>query len=241
MHAPILVLASASARRKALLEACHIPFRVMVSDVSEEVEPDAAARGTAYVVELLAARKAESARGGLGAGAGSPPGEAWILSADTIVEIDGLMLGKPATEEEAARMLQRLSGRTHRVWSGIALVPGLRAQADVTSVATAVTFRVLTSRDLAWYLSTREWEGAAGAYRIQERAGFLVESIQGSYSNVVGLPLEALYGMLVRHRYDFGGQGTVGVPHLPASRPSRGAVSTSNREGSEEEEGFGSS
>jgi septum formation protein len=204
--APRILLASASERRRALLEACRIPFDVLVSDASEEVGPEAVSRGSEHVVSILAARKAETVRQRLIATRGlSPESQAcWVLGADTVVEVDGLMLGKPADEAEARGMLERLAGRTHRVHTGLALIAGLSESADVRSVTTEVTFRPMTAADVDWYLSTREWLGAAGAYRIQERGAFLVEAVRGSYSNVVGLPLEAFYGMLVRHRYNFG-------------------------------------
>ncbi len=207
MGPPVLVLASASCRRRALLESCRIPFRVIVSAEPEDVSPEVAARGPDHVVGVLAVRKAEAVRRMLLAPqrGGEAPRDPWILGADTVVEVDDLTLGKPTDAIQARAMLERLSGKTHRVHTGIALIPGLAAEVETESVCTSVTFRLLSGADIAWYLGAAEWEGAAGAYRIQERAAFLVESIHGSYSNVVGLPLEAFYGMLVRHRYDFGG------------------------------------
>jgi septum formation protein len=207
---PSLVLASASPRRRELLEACRIPFRVVVSDAPEDLAAEDEARGPAHVVALLAARKAETVRRmlveAIGGGAESAESaESWILGADTLVEVDGLSLGKPASAAEARSMIERLSGRTHRVHTGIALIPGLTAATDLESVSTAVSFRLMSEREIDWYVGTGEWRGAAGAYRIQERAAFLVESIHGSYSNVVGLPLEAFYGMLSCHQYDLAG------------------------------------
>jgi septum formation protein len=205
--APFIVLASASPRRRELLESCGIPFRVEVSDAPEAISADDLALGLPYVVTLLAGRKAEAVRRRVAADPDADPELAggWFLGADTVVDVDGDLLGKPADEGEARRMLLRLSGREHRVHTGIALIPGPGAAADAVAVTTEVRFRPLSEEEVSWYLRSREWEGAAGAYRIQERAGLLVESIRGSYSNVVGLPLEAFYGILTRHHYRFGG------------------------------------
>lgn len=207
MATPLIVLASASPRRRELLESCGIPFRVVLSDASEEVSADDLARGIEHVVTVLAERKAEAVRR-LVAGSrdvDAEIAEGWILGADTVVDVDGQLLGKPVDEAGARRMLLRLCGREHRVHTGIALIPGPGAAADAVAVTTEVRFRRLSEDEVGWYLRSREWEGAAGAYRIQERAGLLVESIRGSYSNVVGLPLEAFYGILTRHHYRFGG------------------------------------
>jgi septum formation protein len=113
-----------------------------------------------------------------------------VLGADTAVALDGRVFGKPADEPEAETFLRRLSGRTHRVWSGLAL---REAGAERTrAAATAVTFRALERRDLDWYLASGEWRGRAGAYAIQGKGAALVQEIRGDYWNVVGLPVAAL-------------------------------------------------
>ena len=206
---PRIILASASDRRKDLLRSCGIPFETVVSGADESVSPALAASGARAVVSELALRKAEAVRARLGGEpAGGGPRECWILAADTEVEVDGALLGKPASASEAREMLAKLSGISHRVHSGVALICGLGAPAESRSVTTRVTFAPLSPAEIEWYVSSGEWEGAAGAYRIQGRAALLIQSIEGSYSNVVGLPLEAVYGMLMGHRYDFGEHGS---------------------------------
>ena len=113
-----------------------------------------------------------------------------VLGVDTAVALEGQAFGKPADEGEAEAFLRRLSGRTHRVWSGLAV---REAGAERTgTAATAVTFRALTQRDLDWYLSSGEWRDRAGAYAIQGKGAALVREIEGDYWNVVGLPVPAL-------------------------------------------------
>ena len=181
-----IVLASESPRRQALLRQVGIPFRVIVSGVQETHEAD-----PHETVRRNAARKAVAV-----AGAMAEELPAWIVGADTLVEIDGVSLGKPDDVADARRMLEMLSGRTHRVISGVALVRNAVTPPAVRTCSTDVRFRILDAVDLQFYLGTREWTGVAGAYRIQERGVFLVDWIRGSYSNVVGLPLETFYGML---------------------------------------------
>jgi len=127
----------------------------------------------------------------------------WVLGADTVVEIDGVVLGKPSGGEEAERFLRLLSGRVHRVHTGLALHASRSQPLEVEAVATEVRFRPLDDDEIRRSLESGEWAGAAGAYRIQERGAFLVQEIRGSWSNVVGLPLEAFYGMLRRTGYRF--------------------------------------
>jgi len=112
-----------------------------------------------------------------------------VLSADTAVALDGAVLGKPADAAQARAYLTSLSGRTHEVWTGIAL------NAETAAVVTKVTFRDITGL-IDWYLRTGEWEGKAGAYAIQGRGAALVERIDGDYSNVVGLPVSALVALM---------------------------------------------
>ena len=164
---PRIILASASDRRQALLRSCRIPFEVVVSGTDEGVTPETARGGPAHVVTALAIRKAEAVRSRLAraAGAADAP-EAWVLGADTEVEVGGALLGKPLTAFEARAMIARLSGKTHRVHTGIALIPGLGAASEALAVSTRVTFSRLSEAEIDWYVSTKEWEGAAGAYRI---------------------------------------------------------------------------
>jgi septum formation protein len=175
-----LILASRSPQRKAILEMLGVPFEQVPADVEERVE--GAPRD---VVLENALRKARSV-------AVNRP-DAVVLGVDTEVFLDGEVFGKAADWGHARAHLQRLSGRTHEVFSGIALIGPDR---EPTGVArTEVTFRDLGGGLLDWYLETGEWHDRAGAYAIQGRGAALVERIDGDYWNVVGLPVPLLLDM----------------------------------------------
>ncbi len=127
----------------------------------------------------------------------------WVLGVDTVVVVDGKMLGKPQDAAAAEAMLRQLSGKVHEVYSGLALLVRRGIPVEQQTVRTEVKFRDMTAPEIRYYAETGEWVGAAGGYRIQERGGFFVEWIRGSYSNVVGLPIEAFYGILVRNGFQF--------------------------------------
>jgi septum formation protein len=188
-----IILASGSPRRQELLSKVRIPFKAFPPNITEEFEhiPDVSER-----VRQIALKKIEAVVSGF-----KQESPRWVLGLDTLVEIDGQSLGKPGGQEEAGAMLRRLSGRVHRVYTGIGLLPVRGAEADLRCVATEVKFSPLSEGEVAAYLESGEWSGVAGAYRIQERGGFFVEWIRGSYSNVVGLPLETFYGMLKHNQY----------------------------------------
>jgi septum formation protein len=170
-----LILASASPRRKAILEQLGVEFSVEPADVEEL----GAGEPKAVVVEN-ALRKARAV---------ARPGEQ-VLGADTEVVLDGEVLGKPPGPSEAEALLRRLSGREHEVMTGLALCDDGGERTDVA--VTVVRFRALRQADLDWYVGTGEWQGLAGGYAIQGRGAALVESIDGEYFNVVGLPVAAL-------------------------------------------------
>jgi nucleoside triphosphate pyrophosphatase len=172
----VLVLASTSPQRRAILEQLRIPHRV-VTPAYEEVGEDPLEH---------AAGKARSVDGG----------EDPVLGVDTIVRCDAAVLGKPATEDGAAAMLGVLSGRTHEVVSGLCL--RTHDWEDLHRAVTLVTFRALTPPDLARYVASREWEGRAAGYAIQGFGASLVERIEGDYLNVVGLPAALLLDVLAR-------------------------------------------
>ncbi len=191
-----VVLASGSPRRRELLEQVKVPFRVLVPSVVETHDGSLAA---AELVSRLSRSKVRAALTLLGTETAR-----WVVGLDTVVEADGAVLGKAPGPEAARDMIRKLSGRVHRVYTGIALHPAPGQPLAEEVVRTGVKFRKMTDKEVFLYIDTGEWAGAAGAYRIQERGAFFVEWIKGSYSNVVGLPLEAFYGILVRTGYSFG-------------------------------------
>jgi septum formation protein len=173
-----LILASASPRRKYLLEQAGLHFSVIASTVDET---GTAAEAPEALVRRLAEAKADDiARG-------HP--EAWVIGADTVVVIDGRILGKPSGTVEARHMLQQLSGQCHRVHTGVAIVCLGRSRRISTTVTTEVEFKTLSTAEIDWYLQTGEPFDKAGAYAIQGIGTFLVRRINGSYTNVVGLPV----------------------------------------------------
>lgn len=186
-RSPCLILASTSPRRRELLEKIGLEFEVVESDGKHEVT------GTGDPCTLAK----ESALGKARVAAARRP-DALVLSADTMVWLDGQSLGKPADERQAAWMLARLSGRTHTVHTGVALVgPGGPAgEIQVACVDTAVRFRELSDDLIARYVATGEPFDKAGGYGIQGRGAVLVESICGCYYNVVGLPVSKVAQML---------------------------------------------
>jgi septum formation protein len=169
-----LVLASTSPQRRAILEQLRIPFEV-VAPAYQEVGDDPVAH---------AIGKARSVEGG-----GRP-----VLGVDTVVVLDGRVLGKADSPDEAAAMLEALSGRAHEVVSGLCLRTA--EWEEVGREITRVLFRPLSERDVDAYVSGREWEGRAGAYAIQGFGATLVERIEGDYLNVVGLPAALLLRLL---------------------------------------------
>ncbi len=184
-----LVLASASPRRAELLRQVGIAFEVRISDVAED--GDAPGVDPAAVVELHARQKA------LDVAAGAPG--RLVLGADTVVVLDGRVLGKPGDADEAREMLRALSGRTHEVITGVALARQDGAEAEVLAlehVRTKVTFRDLREAEIEAYVAGGEPMDKAGAYGIQGRGALLVRKIEGCYSNVVGLPLSRTWEML---------------------------------------------
>jgi len=176
-----VILASASPQRRAILGQVGIAFEARVSGVEEETAGDPAA-----VAEVNARRKAEAI-------ADAPP-EALVLGADTLVTIDGDILGKPRDAAQALEFLARLAGREHEVVGAIALATGGQVRQTAVEV-TRVRFRDLDQPTLDWYVSSREWEGRAGGYAIQGRGAALIAGIRGDYLNVVGLPLGRLLAL----------------------------------------------
>lgn len=179
----MLVLASASPRRRELLSNAGIPFEVQPAHINEDPVPNETARDYA---ERLAREKAQV----IAQGRPDSP----VLGADTVVVIDGQILGKPADARDAARMLHLLSGRTHEVITAVCLV--IKDRPTVASAGTAVTMAEISGQEIAAYIATGEPMDKAGAYAIQGRASRWIPRIEGDYTNVVGLPVALVYRML---------------------------------------------
>ena len=178
MVEPVLVLASASPRRAQILTSLGVPFRVSVSDVPEVLLPG---EGGPAAAERLARAKAAAV-----ASRERLP----VLAADTVVVCEGRVLGKPASVEEAAAMLRLLAGRTHEVVTGVCVHANGRARSGVER--TAVTMGPLSEEEIAWYARSGEPLDKAGAYHVDGRGALFIDSVQGSPSNVAGLPVRLL-------------------------------------------------
>ena len=191
------MLASTSPRRAGLLQAAGFTFETVGVDVDETVWPGEASQ--AYVRRLAmekSAKAQELIEGPAKAGpyVRSDTDDVVILGADTAVVIDGEILGKPRDDLDAGRMLRCLSGRRHDVMTGISVRKGATELGRVD--VTAVYFRVLTGADIEWYVASGEGRDKAGSYAIQGLASRFVPRIEGSYSNVVGLPVESVFDLL---------------------------------------------
>ena len=188
-----LILASASPRRAELLRAAGFTFDTFAADVDESFRPGESP--PAYV-RRLAAEKSAAAQVGTAKAAPYIRGtaEPIFLGADTAVVIDGEILGKPRDDEDSARMLRRLSGNSHQVLTGISLRQGADELGRVET--TAVHVRALSEEDIAWYVASGEGRDKAGAYAIQGLASRFIPRIEGSYSNVVGLPIACVAELL---------------------------------------------
>ncbi len=185
-----LILASGSPRRKELLAALGLDFVVIPSTVAE---PNYDGRDPAKYANELAETKAlyvaRQLRSGL------------VIGADTIVVLDGEVLGKPDSAAHAVDMLSRLSGRSHTVYTGLAVIDAATGELEQEVVATEVKFRHLTAAEIDLYVRSGEPMDKAGAYGIQGLGAVFIQSIQGCYYNVVGLPLSALDQLLKRFNF----------------------------------------
>jgi septum formation protein len=182
---PSIILASNSPRRRELLRQIGVPFSVAPADVDEDIMPGEAAETYATRVARDKARIA-AARIHVGI----------VIAADTIVVLDNEILGKPADSTDAARMLEKLSGRVHRVITAIVIKDAGTGRELEKSAETRVWFRNLSPVEIASYVESGEPLDKAGAYGIQERGALLVDRIEGCYYNVVGLPLSILVELL---------------------------------------------
>ena len=186
---PKLILASQSPRRRDLLEQAGIDFSVIPSNFDESSvklsSPD-------VYVRQLAESKARDISEQYPA--------SWVIGADTIVFIDGTILGKPGSESEARTMLKSLSGKTHQVLTGYCVCCQGSDRFFSDAVKTDVRFKKLTEKEIDWYINSGEPFGKAGAYAIQGIGAFLVKRIDGSYTNVVGLPICEVVELLINEK-----------------------------------------
>lgn len=181
-----LILASASPRRAELLRAAGFDFTIRSADVDESVHVGELPRD--YVIRLAIDKARAVAR---------EPGEV-VLGADTTVVVDDDILGKPVDDTDATRMLRRLAGRSHQVLTGVCVLFGDGVDARVAT--TDVEFLKMDEEEIAWYVATGEPMDKAGGYAIQGRCSRFISRVNGSYTNVVGLPLAVVYDMLKRIR-----------------------------------------
>ena len=186
-----IILASGSPRRKEILENMGIEFTI-VKSVADESSINADGIPVSLYVQELALLKATEVKSRVSAK------DAIVIGADTVVSIDGKILGKPANEEDAYNMLKSLSGKTHQVYTGYCGISTDDGTAVCESVCTDVTFAELSDKEIYDYIHTGESSDKAGAYAIQGKGVMLVEKIEGDYFNVVGLPIRSLVNMLKR-------------------------------------------
>ncbi|WP_342570896.1 Maf family protein [Paenibacillus sp. FSL R5-0749] len=184
-----IILASTSPRRKELIASLHLAFDVIPSHANEDTPPEWTPEQT---VQELALRKALAVYRGLE----GREQEAIIVGSDTVVVLDGEILGKPVDEADAERMLSRLQGRVHRVFTGVACIDAGNGQSLVHYRQTDVTMKELSDATIRAYVKTGEPSDKAGSYAIQGIGASLVDRIEGCYFNVVGLPLSLLSDML---------------------------------------------
>ena len=190
-----IILASKSPQRQDILKRLNIPFVCIPSETDETFDPSLPPE---KAVEQIALRKAEAVLR-------SPLkiNTPWIIAADTLIFSHGTPMGKPADVEQARSMLQSYSGAPHKVITAICCYDEKLHRLSTRISSSNVCFKALADAEIEWYLSTGEWQGAAGAYRIQGIAACFITKIEGSYSGIVGLPISELYDILKEHGYSF--------------------------------------
>ncbi|MGR3310545.1 MAG: Maf family protein [Candidatus Brocadiales bacterium] len=194
-----IVLASASPRRKELLESLGVQFKVIPPQIDEEVETQDFASlrlSTAEIVEYLAFLKANAVASGLSSNKVKEQRNAIVIGADTLVLCGGNIIGKPKDRAEAIRILTQLSGTQHSVFTGLCIIDSVTGKMIQGREETMVQMRCISKTAIEEYVDSGRSMGKAGAYAIQEDNDKFVEKIEGSFSNVVGLPLDLLQEML---------------------------------------------
>ena len=189
-----IILASSSPRRQEILKMLKIPFRVIIPNIDETLVNSI---DIEQVPELLAREKVTAVIHSLPAGQEIP----WVLGADTLIQIDDKIMGKPQNHEQAIEYLKTLQGRSHYVITAIVLYNGRNRETSTKKYKTKITFAPMTDQEIEWYVETGEWHGAAGGYRIQSLASCFINKIEGSYSGAVGLPIFELYDILKSQGY----------------------------------------
>jgi septum formation protein len=187
MPVPTLILASGSPRRAELLGRLGLPFQVSPPPAEEELRPGETPSETACRLARDKARAVASGRR-----------EGLVLAADTVVTLDGRLFGKPRDPGEAREMLALLSGRRHEVITGVALREIAAGRRAADHASSSVRFAALSPSDLDWYLATGEWSDKAGGYGLQGAGAWLVESVEGCPSNVIGLPPHLVRRLLIQ-------------------------------------------
>ncbi|MDR3019459.1 MAG: Maf family protein [Treponema sp.] len=187
-----IILASASPRRQEYFKMMGLPFVAIPAEIDESSFTQ---KNPEKLTAELAVKKVEKAL----ELAAQPP--EWICGADTVIALDDEILGKPKNRNEAAEMLRKLAGREHSVITSLALYNGKVRKIDCRTSVCAVFFSSLNDEEIEWYLDTNEWQGAAGAYRIQGLASCFISGINGSPDTVAGLPLNVFYAMLIDNGY----------------------------------------
>ncbi|WP_010270862.1 Maf family protein [Paenibacillus senegalensis] len=190
LESPRIVLASSSPRRQELLKLLQVPFEIKVSGADETYDPGWEP-GT--IVEALAARKARSVSDKLG------KVDQVIIGSDTLVVCEGQVLGKPLDREDAFHMLKLLAGNRHEVYTGVACLQQITGSLSVRHRVTSVNMKPLDDARIERYIETGEPDDKAGAYAIQGLGAAFIDSIEGCYFNVVGLPLSLLADMLASY------------------------------------------
>ena len=180
-----LILASSSPRRRQLLQQIGLEFDVVPSEVKEDFIDGESPKDHVLRLAEVKARKV-----------GEIYPNRWVVGADTVVSIDGKILGKPQTDREACQMLLTLSGRDHLVVTGVSVCHEAKGKGETIAVETLVRIKTLNPEEINWYIRTGEPFDKAGGYAIQGRGAFMVQRIEGSYTNVVGLPLCELLEVL---------------------------------------------
>lgn len=189
-----IILASSSPRRQQILKSLGIPYIVHPADIDETVPKGMKVDDAP---EYIAARKVDAVVRKLS----TEQEIGWVLAADTVVVYKNRIYGKPRDMDEAREFLKTLSGNTHKVITGVALYNGAVHYMSTRTSINKVTFAEMSDEDIEWYLSTSEWHGAAGGYRIQENGSCFIKKIEGTESSIMGLPIFELCDILREQNY----------------------------------------